>query len=143
MNRMKESPRRPIILKRRRLPFQGNEADGPQSKSAAAPGVPSGPDGICMVDHPTMPDTQVVVIPKSADLQSVIDVLTAKGKERGAQGPNKFILLSGNNGMEDGVEGLGHATLECNSKLGPEACAAGDAKSLPADRRTGPLIYHV
>lgn len=47
------------------------------------------------MDHPSMSDTQVVVIPKAADLKSVIGVLTAKGKECGAQGPNKFILLSG------------------------------------------------
>lgn len=35
---------------------------------------------------------------KSADLQSVIGALTVKGKECGAQGPNKFILLGGNEG---------------------------------------------
>ncbi|XP_026779358.2 forkhead box protein M1 [Pangasianodon hypophthalmus] len=134
MNRMRESPRRPIILKRRKLPFQRNEAEGPQSKSATAPGAQSFPDGICIMDHPTMPDTQVVVIPKTADLQSVIDVLTAKGKEHGAQGPNKFILLSGSNGAEDGVEALSHATSECKNNLGSEACVAGDAKPLPTSR---------
>uniref|UniRef100_A0AAV2IV46 Forkhead box protein M1 n=1 Tax=Knipowitschia caucasica TaxID=637954 RepID=A0AAV2IV46_KNICA len=49
-----------------------------------------------------MTGTQVVVVPKSADLQSVIGVLTAKGKECGAQGPNKFILLNGDNGNSNG-----------------------------------------
>lgn len=48
-----------------------------------------------------MPDTQVVVIPKAADLQSVISALTAKGKECGPQGRNKFILLSGNTSLEE------------------------------------------
>lgn len=115
---MRESPRRPLILKRRKLPFQRNDADGPESKSATRSGAQAFPDGIRIVDHPTMTDTQVVVIPKTADLQSVIDVLTAKGKERGAQGPNKFILLSGSNGAEDGVEALGRATSECKNNLG-------------------------
>lgn len=49
-----------------------------------------------------MSDTQVVVIPKTADLQSVIGALTAKGKECGVQGPNKFILLSGNGSSDSG-----------------------------------------
>lgn len=122
---MKESPRRPIILKRRKLPFQRNEAEKPPSKSSSVPGAQSVPDGICILDHPSMPDTQVVVIPKRADLQSVIDVLTVKGKEHGPQGPNKFILLSGNDKMktEAGVEALGH---------GAEAAGARDAKPLLA-----------
>lgn len=49
-----------------------------------------------------MSDTQVVVIPKTADLQSVIGALTAKGKEYGVQGPNKFILLSENGSGDNG-----------------------------------------
>ncbi|KAG7320173.1 hypothetical protein KOW79_016026 [Hemibagrus wyckioides] len=81
-----------------------------------------------------MPDTQVVVIPKTADLQSVINVLTAKGKERGVEGPNKFILLSGSSGSEDGVEALSRATSESKNLLGPEAGVAGDAKALPSSR---------
>ncbi|KAM4748728.1 forkhead box protein M1 [Rhinophrynus dorsalis] len=43
--------------------------------------------------HPTMPDTQLVVIPPQSDVQSIIQALTARGKEKG--GPNKFILISG------------------------------------------------
>ncbi|KAF5907917.1 forkhead box protein M1-like isoform X3, partial [Clarias magur] len=129
------SPRRPIILKRRKLPFQRNESEGPQNKSSRTPsGARSFPDGICLMDHPTMPDTQVVVIPKSADLQSVIDVLTVKGKEHGAQGPTKFILLSGSNGSEAGVKALGDSTSKSNNNLAPEACAAGDAKPLLMSR---------
>uniref|UniRef100_A0AAY4B7G5 Forkhead box protein M1 n=1 Tax=Denticeps clupeoides TaxID=299321 RepID=A0AAY4B7G5_9TELE len=82
---MRRSPRRPLILKRRKLPFHSHEP-------AAAP---SAARCVRIMDHPTMPGTQVVLIPKSADLQSVIGALSAKGKERGPQGPNRFILLSG------------------------------------------------
>ncbi|XP_052411263.1 forkhead box protein M1 isoform X2 [Carassius gibelio] len=106
---MRESPRRPIILKRRKLPFQKSgsdagcdEADGPCCKTTPTPSIARCfPDGIRMMDHPTMPDTQVVVIPKAADLQSIISALTAKGKECGPQGRNKFILLSGSTSLEE------------------------------------------
>ncbi|XP_047431861.1 forkhead box protein M1 isoform X2 [Mugil cephalus] len=108
---MRRSPRRPLILKRRKLPFQQNDppAAEPQSQrglpgSKEAPEPPAAgqcfPDGIRIMDHPSMSDTQVVVIPKTADLQSVIGALTAKGKECGVQGPNKFILLSGSEGQD-------------------------------------------
>ncbi|XP_076862459.1 forkhead box protein M1 isoform X2 [Brachyhypopomus gauderio] len=110
---MRESPRRPIILKRRKLPFQSNEGDG--TKAAPAQTAQAFPDGICIMDHPTMPDTQVVVIPKTADLQSVISALTAKGKERGLQGPNKFILLSGERSQEDGTNTCS-ASLEAGNE---------------------------
>ncbi|KAI3366667.1 hypothetical protein L3Q82_009350 [Scortum barcoo] len=109
---MRRSPRRPLILRRRKLPFQQNDPPAAESQGEpAAPGAEeppkSGasqcfPDGIRIMDHPSMSDTQVVVIPKTADLQSVIGALTAKGKECGVQGPNKFILLSGNGGRDDG-----------------------------------------
>lgn len=99
---MRRSPRRPLILKRRKLPFQLNEPA--PADAHAQPGIskelpkPAAsqcfPDGVRIMDHPSMSGTQVVVIPKSADLQSVIGALTAKGKECGVQGPNKFILLS-------------------------------------------------
>lgn len=49
-----------------------------------------------------MSDIQVVVVPKTADLKSVIGALTVKGKECGVQGPNKFILLSEDGSQEDG-----------------------------------------
>ncbi|KAM4614895.1 forkhead box protein M1 [Polymixia lowei] len=109
---MRRSPRRPLILKRRKLPFQQNDqpASSSQSESDGAgckdtsksPANHCFPDGIRIMDHPTMPDTQVVVIPKTADLQSVIGALTVKGKECGPHGPNKFILLSGSGGLENG-----------------------------------------
>uniref|UniRef100_A0A4W4HPF7 Forkhead box protein M1 n=1 Tax=Electrophorus electricus TaxID=8005 RepID=A0A4W4HPF7_ELEEL len=111
---MRESPRRPIILKRRKLPFQSNEGDGTRTKAAPAQTGQAFPDGIRIMDHPTMPDTQVVVIPKTADLQSVISALTAKGKECGLQGPNKFILLSGSNSLEDGVDTLLKKEADCS-----------------------------
>ncbi|KAI4882975.1 hypothetical protein NFI96_001908 [Prochilodus magdalenae] len=139
---MKESPRRPIILKRRKLPFQRNGPDGyvEASERARTKAVPTSnaqsfPQGICIMDHPTMPDTQVVVIPKTADLQSVIGALTAKGKERGPQGPNKFILLSGSSSLEDGTSPFLSASseagqLSCKSSqtlaVGHEGCITTD-----------------
>ncbi|KAF3705231.1 Forkhead box protein M1 INS-1 winged helix Winged-helix factor from INS-1 cells [Channa argus] len=107
---MRGSPRRPLILKRRKLPFQQNDLPAAESQSQPSASVSKEPtkaaasqcfpDGIRIMDHPSMSDTQVVVIPKTADFQSVIGALTAKGKESGIQGPNKFILLS-----EDGCHG--------------------------------------
>nr|XP_020472410.1 forkhead box protein M1 isoform X2 [Monopterus albus] len=103
---MRRSPRRPLILKRRKLPFQQNDpsaAESPNPSDTSGFKDPSKsvasqcfPDGIRIMDHPSMSDTQVVVIPSTADLQNVIGALTAKGKECGVQGPNKFILLSEN-----------------------------------------------
>lgn len=46
-----------------------------------------------------MSDTKVVVIPKTADVQNVIQALSVKGKE---SGPSKFILLGGNAGHGSG-----------------------------------------
>lgn len=109
---MRRSPRRPLILRRRKLPFHQNDspAGKTQSPSGASsteelPGAAANetfPDGIHILDHPSRSDTQVVVIPKTANLQSVIGALTAKGKESGTQGPNKFILLGGNDSPESG-----------------------------------------
>ncbi|XP_042191836.1 forkhead box protein M1 isoform X2 [Callorhinchus milii] len=127
---MKASPRRPLILKRRKRPlsFSGptdvqqdpgrDEADGGKSKrgssgcdvASGCPGIggmgtsqhdpqlesQKFPEGIRIANHPSIPNTQVVVIPRNADLQSIIKVLTAKGKESGTNGPKKFILLSSN-----------------------------------------------
>lgn len=106
---MRRSPRRPLILRRRKLPFQQHDPPGVQNHPAAdsrrPPGSPPGwcfPDGIRVLDHPFMSDTKVVVIPKTADVQGVIQALSAKGKESGAKGPSKFILLSGNAGHGSG-----------------------------------------
>ncbi|MBZ3889731.1 Forkhead box protein M1 [Sciurus carolinensis] len=110
---MKTSPRRPLILKRRRLPLPVQDApretpeEAPKrppaqekpsqaqaSKEVAESNSCKFPTGIKIINHPTMPNTQVVAIPNNADIQSIITALTAKGKESGSSGPNKFILIS-------------------------------------------------
>uniref|UniRef100_A0A8C6SBU9 Forkhead box protein M1 n=1 Tax=Neogobius melanostomus TaxID=47308 RepID=A0A8C6SBU9_9GOBI len=141
---MRRSPRRPLILKRRKLPFQQKEGspklhddkvatqDAPQATSSLCI-----PDGVCIMDHPSMSATQVVVVPKTADLQTVIGALTAKGKECGAQGPNKFILLSGTNPSLD--------EKNVSSKTTNEQISFQDVKHLTAlkplgkDLECGPL----
>uniref|UniRef100_A0A8C3RT78 Forkhead box protein M1 n=1 Tax=Chelydra serpentina TaxID=8475 RepID=A0A8C3RT78_CHESE len=113
---MRTSPRRPLILKRRKLSLPDGNAsnsparDEPDGESKGAPkqehsrgdktrdrvecGSQKFPAGIKIINHPTMPNTQVVIIPPDADIQSIIEALTAKGKECGSNGPNKFILIS-------------------------------------------------
>ncbi|XP_008051383.1 forkhead box protein M1 isoform X2 [Carlito syrichta] len=110
---MKTSPRRPLILKRRKLPLPVQNAPGETSeeepkeppahqepRQAQAPQEMAEsssckfPAGIKIINHPTMPNTQVVAIPNNANIQSIITALTAKGKESGSSGPNKFILIS-------------------------------------------------
>uniref|UniRef100_A0A8C4XX04 Forkhead box protein M1 n=1 Tax=Gopherus evgoodei TaxID=1825980 RepID=A0A8C4XX04_9SAUR len=113
---MRTSPRRPLILKRRKLSLQDGSAsnsparDEPDGESKGVPkqehsredkprdrvecGAQKFPAGIKIINHPTMPNTQVVIIPPDADIQSIIDALTAKGRECGSNGPNKFILIS-------------------------------------------------
>ncbi|XP_059694300.1 forkhead box protein M1 isoform X2 [Haemorhous mexicanus] len=117
---MRTSPRRPLILKRRKLTLPQNDEsntsarDENRGRDEKAPkqehrqedqhnrqprdkrecGLQKFPAGIKIIDHPTMPNTQVVAIPTNADIQSIIEALTAKGKECGNNGPNKFILIS-------------------------------------------------
>ncbi|XP_006891370.1 PREDICTED: forkhead box protein M1 isoform X2 [Elephantulus edwardii] len=110
---MKTSPHRPLILKRRRLPLPvrnaTSETSEEESKRSPAQQEPEQvqaskevaesstckfPAGIKIINHPTMPNTQVVAVPNNADIQSIITALTAKGKESGSSGPNKFILIS-------------------------------------------------
>nr|XP_033808305.1 forkhead box protein M1 isoform X2 [Geotrypetes seraphini] len=111
---MRTSPRRPLILRRRKLPLPlrdapttdqvvanyqpervQKEASSHESISERTdPSPQKFPAGIKIVNHPTMSNTQVVIIPKHADIQSIIEALTAKGKESGTSGPNKFILIS-------------------------------------------------
>lgn len=135
---MRRSPRRPLILKRRKLPFLQNEptqADKQTQHGAAGTGEPTKPaasqclpHGIPIMNHPSMSDTQVVVIPKEADLQSIIGVLTAKGKESGVQGPNKFILLS-----ESGSRGNGSF---CQATVKEESSPAGSTSTQPVKSDT-------
>ncbi|XP_054480413.1 forkhead box protein M1 [Anoplopoma fimbria] len=157
---MRRSPRRPLILRRRKLPFQQNDPPAAESQSQAeAPGFkePSKsvasqcfPDGIRIMDHPSMSDTQVVVIPKTADLQSVIGALTAKGKECGVQGPNKFILLSGNGSRDNGsfcqpaaegddVTAVGQPVKEESVDSSPDAKPLTGIKALNKELECGPL----
>ncbi|XP_037616817.1 forkhead box protein M1 isoform X1 [Sebastes umbrosus] len=150
---MRRSPRRPLILRRRKLPFQQNDppaAAKPQSQTDASgseepPKSASQcfPDGIRIMDHPSMSDTQVVVIPKTADLHSVIGALTAKGKECGVLGPNKFILLSENSGSVcqpaaggDGISAVGQAETVGSS---PDAKPLTGIKALNKELECGPL----
>ncbi|KFQ15580.1 Forkhead box protein M1 [Leptosomus discolor] len=117
---MRTSPRRPLILKRRKLTLPQKDASSTSAKDKNSgqdektpkqehsqedqhnsqprdkmdSGLQKFPAGIKIIDHPNMPNTQVVAIPTNADIQSIIEALTAKGKECGNNGPNKFILIS-------------------------------------------------
>uniref|UniRef100_A0A8B9C7I3 Forkhead box protein M1 n=1 Tax=Anser brachyrhynchus TaxID=132585 RepID=A0A8B9C7I3_9AVES len=117
---MRTSPRRPLILKRRKLALPQKDAPSTsardehngqgqktskqehsqedqhdsQGRDKMDSGLQKFPAGIKIINHPTMPNTQVVAIPTNADIQSIIEALTAKGKECGNNGPNKFILIS-------------------------------------------------
>ncbi|XP_024143830.1 forkhead box protein M1 isoform X2 [Oryzias melastigma] len=120
---MRRSPRRPLILKRRKLPFQQKEAT-PADAPSKSTGSQRLPDGVCLIGHPSLSDTQVVVIPKATNVQSVISALASKGKDGGVQGPSKFILLS-ENGTQD------QAGSFCNS-AGGEAVSTQIVSKEPA-----------
>ncbi|NWR92617.1 FOXM1 protein, partial [Furnarius figulus] len=136
---MRTSPRRPLILKRRKLtlpqkdesststrdenrgqdektPKQEHSQDDQhnrQPRDKRDCGLQKFPAGIKIIDHPTMPNTQVVAIPANADIQSIIEALTAKGKECGNNGPNKFILISsGGTSRSTGPAPLQHLPSE-------------------------------
>ncbi|NXJ84985.1 FOXM1 protein, partial [Trogon melanurus] len=116
---MRTSPRRPLILKRRKPTLTQKDASDTSARDNSGQdektpkqehsqedqhnsqprdkmdcSLQKFPAGIKIIDHPTMPNTQVVAIPTNADIKSIIDALTAKGKECGNNGPNKFILIS-------------------------------------------------
>ncbi|XP_057712300.1 forkhead box protein M1 isoform X2 [Corythoichthys intestinalis] len=103
---MRCSPRRPLILKRRKLPFQ--QSDPPASQDAStsredqrsSSATQNFPDDVRVMQHPLLPDTQVVVIPEMAEVRNVIQALTVKSKESGTQGPTKFILLGWSGGLQ-------------------------------------------
>ncbi|XP_053574785.1 forkhead box protein M1 isoform X2 [Bombina bombina] len=158
---MRSSPRRPLILKRRKLSLprkdspksSGTEATKPDHSKVPLIGVlglydePSTsrkeairlpeqwqtistrvlgtseedtqkgdsddhniPQRIRIMGHPTMPDTQLVVIPPLCDVQSIIQVLTTHSKESG--GPNKFILVSGGSSNTNSSEEPGTQSKE-------------------------------
>ncbi|XP_064885339.1 forkhead box protein M1 isoform X3 [Columba livia] len=117
---MRTSPCRPLILKRRKLTLPQKDISSTSAKDESSGQdekihmqehsqedrhnsqprdkrnctLQKFPAAIKIIDHPTMPNTQVVAIPTNADIQSIIEALTAKGKECGNNGPNKFILIS-------------------------------------------------
>lgn len=137
---MRRSPTRPLILGRRKLPFHPNHAPATtgqpgasDSKDAAgSAGSRRFPDGARILDHPSVSDTQVVVIPETTDLQSVIAALTAKGKESGVQGPNRFILLRDTGAAchpaAEGVAAVGQrVTAEPEQSLDVKPVTGGDA----------------
>ncbi|NXP79030.1 FOXM1 protein, partial [Ramphastos sulfuratus] len=129
---MRTSPRRPLILKRRKLTLPQNDASSTsagdenngqersqddqhnsQPRGKTNCGLQKFPAGIKIIDHPTMPNTQVVAIPANADIQSIIEALTVKGKECGNNGPNKFILISsGGMSCSSSLIPLQHLPLE-------------------------------
>ncbi|NXK97772.1 FOXM1 protein, partial [Formicarius rufipectus] len=136
------SPRRPLILKRRKLTLpqkdepststrdenRGQDEKTPEQEQSQEEqhkrqprdqrdcGLQKFPTGIKIIDHPTMPNTQVVAIPANADIQSIIEALTAKGKECGNNGPNKFILISsGGTSRSAGPAPLQHLPSEKNA----------------------------
>ncbi|NXX42068.1 FOXM1 protein, partial [Tricholaema leucomelas] len=138
---MRTSPRRPLILKRRKLTLPQNDASSTsagdenngqehsqddqhnsQPRDKTNCGLQKFPAGIKIIDHPTMPNTQVVAIPANADIQSIIEALTVKGKECGNNGPNKFILIS-SEGMScsSSLISLQHLPLETKPSAATKA----------------------
>lgn len=96
---MRKSPRRPLILRRRKLPPRPAASSDTKEPTKPEPSQ-CFPDGIRIMDHPSMSDTQVVFIPKTADFQGVIQALTDEGNEFGSQRRNRFMLLC-ENGSSD------------------------------------------
>lgn len=122
---MKSSPHRPLILKRRKLslshgdasrtldreepsrqghgsPTQEGTRTHKHSTTQEGPGSQKVPTGIKIMNHPTMPNTQVVAIPSHANIRMILEALTAKGKESGHNGPHKFILISSGSSTSSG-----------------------------------------
>ncbi|XP_040201168.1 forkhead box protein M1 isoform X1 [Rana temporaria] len=79
----------------------------PQSPCVSVKSISS---EIKVMGHPTIPNTQLVVLPPNYDMESIIQALTARGREMG--GPNKFILISGSPSFHAQAEKLGFQTKE-------------------------------
>nr|XP_024661500.1 forkhead box protein M1-like isoform X3 [Maylandia zebra] len=137
---MRRSPTRPRILKRRKLPFHQNATDSQPGESGSKdPSIPAAvqsfPGGIRIMDHPSKSDTRLVYFPETADLQSVIGDLTAKGNECGAQGPNKFILLSGSGNKWDyGADPQSAAEAAATRSTEGHKVKAETTRSFPGDK---------
>ncbi|XP_066446987.1 forkhead box protein M1 isoform X2 [Eleutherodactylus coqui] len=176
---MRSSPRRPLILRRRRLNLpnqdgvsgtgapeqrqtavidkvesqkQNTNLSEPILSESATPEVnrPSGSladpsqdanvgtatssaesptlSGVKIMGHPTIPDTQLVVIPPDSDVERIIQALTVRGRE--SSGPNKFILLTGGSssfhtqveklGLQSKVEEIETVQLEATAAAPPQ-----------------------
>ncbi|NWW48789.1 FOXM1 protein, partial [Pedionomus torquatus] len=169
---MRTSPRRPLILKRRKLTLpqkntsstsardenSGQDEKTPkrehsqedkhnsQHKGKMECGLQKFPAGIKIVDHPTMPNTQVVAIPTNADIQSIIEALTAKGKECGNDGPNKFILISsGGTSRSAGRTPSQHLPLQKKPSAEPKAAGGQEREKNVAqtpDLTGGTTLWH-
>lgn len=100
---------RPATLEINRLPEPLTEPSQAASASSPAPKSPAEApvlSGVKVMGHPTIPDTELVVIPPDCDMESIIQALTARGKASGG-GPNKFILITGSSALHTQVERLG------------------------------------
>ncbi|XP_063785257.1 forkhead box protein M1 isoform X2 [Pseudophryne corroboree] len=98
---------------------------------AETPGVPA---GIRIMGHPTIPNTQLVVIPLHSDVESIIQALTVRGKE---SGPNKFILITGSASFHAQAEKLGFQskgdemqTLQIDASPSPHHQTPADGKKV-------------
>ncbi|XP_075756391.1 forkhead box protein M1 isoform X2 [Pelodiscus sinensis] len=169
---MRTSPRRPLILKRRKLSLPNRNSsntparDEPDGQSKGAPkheqvredksrdrvegSTQKFPAGIKIINHPTMTNTQVVVIPPDADIQSIIEALTAKGKECGSNGPNKFILISsGGNSLPTGSPAT-QQKLQSNDETSTATKGATAADCQDGEKNIGqnpgimerPVLWH-
>ncbi|XP_018431930.1 PREDICTED: forkhead box protein M1 [Nanorana parkeri] len=107
----------------------------PQSPCISTKSVTS---EIKVMGHPTIPDTQLVVLPPNFDMESIIQALTARGREMG--GPNKFILISGSPSFHTQAEKLGFqtkgdesATLQIEAPASAQTDAEEGKKVLQVD----------
>ncbi|XP_072256199.1 forkhead box protein M1 isoform X2 [Pyxicephalus adspersus] len=93
---------------------------------------------IKVMGHPTIPDTQLVVLPPNLDMESIIQALTARGREMG--GPNKFILIRGSPSFHTQAEKLGFqckaeevATLQIEAPASSQPIAEEGKKVVQVD----------
>ncbi|XP_069821570.1 forkhead box protein M1 isoform X2 [Dendropsophus ebraccatus] len=156
---MRSSPRRPLILRRRRLNLPNQDGvrspETSEQRPAAvtdaklkaeineppsvAPSQGAGEvtavcpapalSGVKVMGHPTIPDTQLVVIPTDSDVESIIQALTVRGKESG--GPNKFILITGSSSFHTQVEKLQSKAEAAETAGQLEGATAATASSHP------------
>ncbi|KAM9311462.1 forkhead box protein M1 [Gastrophryne carolinensis] len=80
------------------------------STSCTPPSTGITAEAVKVEGQPTIPATQLVVIPPNSDVQSIIQALTVRGREGG--GPNKFILVSESPSFHTEAEKLGFQCKE-------------------------------